>query len=630
MKKIITISILGILSLSLFVSTIQANYTEDSLIIIESIQLSDPIFKETGEYIIVELENTSIFYKNEKPMLPAITKIFTFPFGTKIVDVDVQYNSEEYILSKKIFPCQSPRILYGDNQIDVEDITFDKKIYYSNEFYPKNPISINKGSGLHDDEHVLFLTVKVTPQYNPMKDIICIPKNIDINVYYLPPEEPLFTSDEFDMIIITPEIFLDSLEPLVDHKNNVGVKTFCKTTEEIYKKYDGRDKSEQIKYFIKDAVENFGINYVLLVGDIDLVPMRKSDVTVIAEMVIWNGILTDLYYADIYDSTGGFSNWNSNENGFFGECLIDIRSGVGDITIIDNVDLYPDVGVGRFPCSNEEEVNIISEKIIIYETETYGCEWFNRMILMSGDTSPEEDDIIFEGEWIHEKYIVPKMESHGFKSVRLFTSLDTFSIELINEEITNGAGFVSYSGHGKTNRISTYLPNNQNSKITYSIKDIESMNNSYKLPIFFLDACLTGKLDNNKFDNNTILNLFPFCLLKILIERLFDTKTYPCFILPLLNKQSGGSISVIASSQLSWHGIEYNDNETEVIFGSLILHRYFFEAYESGIILSDMFVKSQNSYINMIASQDSIVWDRNTIDEFNLIGDPSLKVGGYS
>jgi len=54
--------------------------------------------------------------------------------------------------------------------------------------------------------------------------------------------------DNFDMVIITPQIFSDTLQPLINHKNTVGVHTFIKTTEEIYSKYQGRDNAEQIKY----------------------------------------------------------------------------------------------------------------------------------------------------------------------------------------------------------------------------------------------------------------------------------------------------------------------------------------------------------------------------------------------
>ena len=53
-------------------------------------------------------------------------------------------------------------------------------------------------------------------------------------------------------------------------------------------------------------------------------------------------------------------------------------------------------------------------------------------------------------------------------------------------------------------------------------------------------------------------------------------------------------------------------------------------AYEPGINVSDMLVKSQNDYLNDIT--DDKANDRfyvMTIEQFILLGDPSLKVGGY-
>jgi hypothetical protein len=49
----------------------------------------------------------------------------------------------------------------------------------------------------------------------------------------------------------------------------------------------------------------------------------------------------------------------------------------------------------------------------------------------------------------------------------------------------------------------------------------------------------------------------------------------------------------------------------------------FFDAYEPGIILSDMFMKAQHSYL------DDLWKDCLTLEQCTLIGDPSLKIGGY-
>ena len=73
-------------------------------------------------------------------------------------------------------------------------------------------------------------------------------------------------SDTYDLLIITPQNFVNELQPLVDHKTSHNVDTVLKTVEEIYSDYEGRDKPEQIKYFIKHAIETWDVQYVLLIG----------------------------------------------------------------------------------------------------------------------------------------------------------------------------------------------------------------------------------------------------------------------------------------------------------------------------------------------------------------------------
>ena len=72
----------------------------------------------------------------------------------------------------------------------------------------------------------------------------------------------------YDLLIISPKIFHDELFPLVNHKNRFGVRTILVDTDVIYDQMfrHGRDDAEKVKYFIKAAVENWGVHYVLLVG----------------------------------------------------------------------------------------------------------------------------------------------------------------------------------------------------------------------------------------------------------------------------------------------------------------------------------------------------------------------------
>ena len=75
-------------------------------------------------------------------------------------------------------------------------------------------------------------------------------------------------TDGYHLLIITPSIFVKALQPLVIHKLAMGMSTKLVTLDEVYQQmfWHGRDDAEKVKYFIKTAIEEWGIRYVLLVG----------------------------------------------------------------------------------------------------------------------------------------------------------------------------------------------------------------------------------------------------------------------------------------------------------------------------------------------------------------------------
>ena len=205
-------------------------------------------------------------------------------------------------------------------------------------------------------------------------------------------------------MIVTPKKFRSQLYPLVEHKEKFGVNTRLVTLDEIYKEmyWSGRDNQEKIKYFIKNAIENWGITHVLLVGGLkgqsftwDM-PVRYSRVVPTGEQEYdEQTFISDIYYADIYNSTGSFSSWDSNNDDFFS---------VWNGTFKDEIDLYPDVYLGRLACRTVNEVKTMVRKIINYEQEKCSNDWFNNLIIVAGD-SYNDPDHFNEGELIGEKAI---------------------------------------------------------------------------------------------------------------------------------------------------------------------------------------------------------------------------------
>ena len=93
MKKIIPILIVGIIFLSTF-TVIAINTdnikTHEKIV---TISFSNPKIIYNGEYIKIALnEATSELTESGKPTLPTVTKVYNFPFTTKIQDVSVSFS----------------------------------------------------------------------------------------------------------------------------------------------------------------------------------------------------------------------------------------------------------------------------------------------------------------------------------------------------------------------------------------------------------------------------------------------------------------------------------------------------------------------------------------------------------
>jgi hypothetical protein len=589
---------------------------------------SKPVFETIGENLISvsvkEAEYTSTIQGRQ--MLPTYVKTFELPWGSQIVDIVFDYSKPQEILVSKqiqrapVFKTVSNGHIIMDNSLNF--ITSDDLVYYPKEWY-----NIQKGVGLNKNgDHVLFLTFTVYPaRYNSSENKIFFIDYVNFSVEYEITMESLFLiKSVYDLVIITPLIYEKNLIELVEHKNYYGVKTNLIFLEDIYESYTGTDHPEQIKYFIKNAVEEWGIKYVLLIGDIKKLPIRQTDA------YPWDGyhgdgILTDLYYSDIYDENYSFASWDTNNNGTYGELNFKGRYSSFDSAIaVDKLDLYADVHIGRLACRNADEVDLLVNKIINYETKTYGEEWFKKIILAGGDTfsllhgSPP---FIYEGE-ITNQIIADEMPD--FKHIKLWSSKNTLGTFTFNWAINRGTGFVEYAGHGFEHGWGTYKPNAFRKKMIsfidpmYFTPYLQFLRNKDKLPIIFFDACLTAKLDFNIGDIADYSNIVNFALKLTGID--YDISNYmPCFAWCFLIEEDGGGIGAVGATRPAYSFVD----QKGVHAGAGYLDWMFFKSYSEGMHLGEMLTQAQLLYMTTNFK------DYFTIQEYILLGDPSLMVGGY-
>jgi hypothetical protein len=403
MKKLMSVVIVLCLILGgLGAAAIQPTSSDEDKILNKTLKLSIAdltITEKEEQYIRVSFSHNDQFLLNPgKPILPKFTQTFELPFGA--THINVQIKSSETIqktINKQIQPSPAPMPLSPIENYDAP-LRKDEQIYHSNEPYPSECYRYNVGVGINEHfEHITYVTVHWYPiQYTPAQNIMTIAQTADITVTYNPPKStPIPQTTTYDMVIIAPSSFSDALQPLIVHKNTYGVETILKTTEDIYTEYNGFDKAEQIKYFIKDALEQWNIKYVLLAGGVKsiiyskprdnvnigasgwLIPARYSNVREGGDP----GFPTDLYYADIYKEGGVFENWDPDGDGILAEWPDDL------------IDSTPDVAVGRLAFSDVKEVQEVVNKIIAYETTTYGSDWFKKMAVYSGDGFLDQFDL---------------------------------------------------------------------------------------------------------------------------------------------------------------------------------------------------------------------------------------------
>ncbi len=419
MKKIISLAIIGIFLIGGLNTIGKQEMTPATISVTRMLDVPSLQIKSSDESsLVLTLDgNSDCLMEAGKPVLPKLIETIELPFGAQNIEVQVivQDVNHQYLTSL-VRPAVAlqplPLFTQGGASAGI-DVKNDAAVYGQKEYYPGEWYSYKVGCGLNEKRHhITYVTVDIYPvQYAPAEDKLVVAESSTIRITYSPPEDTPFTAtDQYDMVIIAPDTFSSQLDPLIQHKNDYGVETFLKTTEDIYSEYSGVDEAEQIKYFIKDAIESYDIKYVLLVGGLKnqfwakprdnanigasgwYLPVRYTNLYdnpafPLDEDIIHDpGIISDLYYADIYREGGEFADWDPNGDGIMAAWN---KPGVENDT---GLDMYPDVAVGRLACRNTREVETVVNKIISYEKDGTG-DWFNRMTVISGDGFLDQVDL---------------------------------------------------------------------------------------------------------------------------------------------------------------------------------------------------------------------------------------------
>jgi len=283
-----------------------------------------------------------------------------------------------------------------------------------------------------------------------------------------------------------------------------------------------------------------------------------------------------------------FSSWDSNENDVFGE-----YNWYGNT---DEVDLYPDVYLGRLACVNESQVITCVNKIIAYETEkAHTQDWFTNLVLMGGDSLPGDEEQVDEGEYVNQ-HVLDTLD--WFIPTRVWASNgQLYDAANISDAINNGAGFVFFNGHGNTTVWATH-PHESSQWIPpgyYTNSHVNALSNGGKLPIVVSDACYHCQ---------------------------YDVASY-CFGWTFITNPNGGAIGYLGGTDIdvSYGGVDIVTKGIERLCVIMTTN------YKNGdATFGELWGNGINTYLSPVMDEIDYI----TVEEFQPFGDPSLLIAGDS
>ena len=587
------------------------------------------------------------------PVLPKYVSTFTLPFGSRVIGVHIQTSHlQELVLCHPM--TQTPKPILTEFPAKSQNDDTNGPL----EYYPPQQVMYQTGGGLDGvGRHVTFFTLIVVPaQYQASTSTLRWACNWTISITYAAPAQyPFPLTSQTPLVIISPDKFIDALSPLVEHKIAMGLPTTVKSLTDIYRDYTGRDKAEEVKMFIKDAVDHWGTKYVLLVGGLSsvilgrprdsaslgardwLIPVRYSNLKDMS-MPADPGFISDLYYADLYNGAGQFCSWDSNGDGIYGGWDKPTLGGLAPLMDgTDTLDFYPDVYVGRLPCRTVHECKTMVEKIIAYENVPSTADWMSKLLVVGGDPYWDAGTDIYEGEVIGNAVIA---DTPGLSSERLFASYENFNSSLtpvtknILRELNAGVGLVLFDGHGGPTWWNTCWPGRCNATIPsggIAVNDLVRLHNGGMTPVTVIGGCHCCLFNETVFSSSGDFR-------NLRSSWSYGRPVARCLGEALLEKRSGGSVAVIGSTGLGYEqsgengdldgdGVNLPD-ACEALGGYLELG--FFQAYHNGTRpLGALWNAAISQYLDHYPG----MYDRDdakTVEQWVLLGDPSLHVGGYS
>ena len=467
-------------------------------------------YTQQGQKIFVE--NFGRLLVPGKPNLPSKIFAISIPPGALVAEVGFDLGIGIVLPGTyEIAPSRLPRVIgQEDPVLYQQDLQMYEEnfnsVYGSDEPYPASVGELVRTAGYRKYN---LVDVRVTPfTYRPLSGQLTYYPEVTVHISYTFPkdfsaedimvdnlprkertaQEIILNYDEaqswypgvmggketFDFVIITLDALTSSVTPLVNWEISKGRSVNVVTTSWINSNYTGYDLAERMRNFLRDKYPSgeWGIEDVLLVGDYDDVPMRRTE-----QDVGYGKPETDLYYAEL--SLPDDQSWDADGDHRWGEYS-------------DPIDFYSEVNVGRIPWSEASTVFSICEKSAAYEQNSDPA--FKKNILLLGGFFWDDTDnaVLMETkvdqpwmwdwtmtrmyEWGHSTY--PSDYDLRFNNVRSVWSSGQYA-------------FVNWAGHGSPYSSHIWFSTGE---AFVSTSTCPYLNDDYPA-IIFADACSNSDTD---------------------------------------------------------------------------------------------------------------------------------------
>jgi hypothetical protein len=263
--------------------------------------------------------------------------------------------------------------------------------------------------------------------------------------------------ETFGYVIITTENLYNSImsSNFIEWKTLIGFNVkIVKITDSEIANQAGQDLPEKIRNFLRSYYTEWGIKYVLIVGNNATIPMRycypdptnhRFDIFDYTS----GEVPTDYYYADLSESDS--DSWDYDGDGYYGEYGHDLP------------DFYPEVYVGRIPTNVKSRITYTLDKLVTFEQDTGGWKEnalhagaFFYFTNEEGGSNPAMDgaklSYYIENDIMTGWTISHYSEQQGLeKSVYNWPALSEAAF--INDWRNGQYSVVNWQGHGWTNRV---------------------------------------------------------------------------------------------------------------------------------------------------------------------------------